>query len=715
MARRSCREAGAARLCLRTLPMHGARERAVPACAGRYSLGLRARQSALWITADMNLRRLVPHLFALTFALLPACIKEGEGTFLYQVRNTSVSVSANTQLQIRERWLVFLADELTTGQGGTDFNGDTFFDDQVPVVVNMATRTEVVLPVSAREVAILGAHVFLVVDEAQDRRDWSGDGDTLNPDELVLLRTPALGATFATLTFVKKLSRVGSGPRMVVTRNGGLYFMEDDSGAALVAPETSINLVRIASGAPTTPLRLLNDDALNVLRPQLAGEENGMVFAVLDETAEARVLNGDGNVDDAFVLALINSEDATPRVKSTAQAMASLSAPVRALKVSTSDFVVAFLVDEAAQELGSLNNYANTANGNFTNWRPSHCAQNDTDSTDQVLHFVRYGAWFAGSQVPINVGFAGTDRVLIVRTALRTYVASVVPESDDGNCVTNGLNNDGDTTDRVLRWIATTDPLGSNGVYISATGLVALANAAGGTRGVTDLNGRFIAVVDEAADERSYDGSATDNTLVGWLNPDSGNSAAWTFDHGTPAGIQATGTRWMGEQPDRLRVGVAFQEALFGASINAARDADTLDSVPTFSRFDPGNASDLDFPGPAVAADDDNAGIVIVAGIALYRVDENADNFDWNGDGDKNDFVLFRTNVSSISDSFAVSTLNSLSTPAAFVGIGVGQGDDAVGVAFLADESMISAGNSRDLNGDGDFNDFVVRWMRVGP
>jgi hypothetical protein len=663
----------------------------------------------------MNTRRLVLTLSALALAPLASCIEEGEGTFLYQVRNTRVSVSANTRIQIRERWLVFLADELTTGAGGTDVNGDQDVADQFPVVVNMATRTERRAPVAAREVAILGSTVFFVVDELEDERDWSGDGDTLAPDDLVLLRAPAGSVELASLTFVKTLSRAGSGPRMVVTLDGGLYFMEDDTTDPLVAPQTSINVVRISAGAPTTPARLLNQDGVNVLRPQLIGQDGGMVFAVLDEVAEGIVLNDDGAVDDNFVLALINSGDATPVVKSTERAMASATAPLRALKVNTTDFVVAFLVDEAAQGAGSLNEYNNTPNGNFNNWRPSHCAQSDVDTTDQVLHFVRYGAWFAGTESPVNTGFAGEDRVLVVRTSQRTYVASVIPESDDGNCVTNGLNNDGDTNDRVLRWVATTDPLGSNGVFTNAAGLVALSNTAGGTRGVTDLAGRFIAVVDEDADNRNYDGSATDNLLVAWLNPDNGNSATWTFDHGVQAGFQGAGTRWMGEQPGRTRVGVAFQESVFGASINAARDNDTLDSVPTFARFDPGNPNDFDFPGPAVAVDDDNAGILIVAGIALYRVDEAADNFDWNGDGDKNDFVLFRTNVAGITDSFAVSTLNSLSAPAAFAAIGVGEGQTALGVAFIADESMISSGSNRDLNGDGDSNDFVVRWMRVGP
>lgn len=662
----------------------------------------------------MNLRRSSVLLSLLACATATSCIEEGEGTFLYQVRNTRVSVAANTPVQIRERWLVFLADELTTGAGGTDFNGDTQIDDQVPVVVNMATRSETRVPIATREIAVLGAWLFMVVDEAQDRRDWNGDGDTANPDDLVLLQAPAASPV---LTFpagyVKTLSREGSGPRMVVTRSGGLYFMEDDAATiALVAPQTSINLIRIASNAPSTPVRLSNNDALNVLRPQLVGEENGMVFAVLDEVAEGRELNGDGAADDEFVLALINSEDATPVVKSTATAMASATAPVRALKVTNTDYVVAYLVDEAAQGAGSLNNYSAAPNAN---WRPTHCTQDDLDSTDQVLHFLRYGAWFAGTDTPVNTFFAGEDRVLVVKTTQRTYVASVVPEDDDGNCLANGLNNDGDTGDRVLRWIATTSPLGTVGVFSSANGLVALANTPGGTRGVSDLAGRFIAVVDEAADERNYDGSATNNTLIAWLNPDNGNSASWTFDHGTPAGVQASGASWMGEVADRTRVGVAFQESVFGASINAARDQDTTDSVPTFVRFDPGNTNDLDFPGPAVAIDADNAGVVSVAGIALYRVDENADNFDWNGDGDRSDFVLFRTRISDLGDSFAVSTLNSSSAPAAFIGIGVGQGDSAIGVAFIADESSISSGGSRDLNNDGDSNDFVVRWMRVGP
>jgi hypothetical protein len=659
----------------------------------------------------MNTRRLAALVLALGFVPLASCIEEGEGTFLYQVRNTRISAASNTPVLIRERWLVFLGDELTTGPGGTVMNADADRADRIPVVVDMAARRENRSNIAAREVAILGNELFMVVDETEDARIWNNDGDQ---NDLVLLKAPLANPSNA--TFVDELETAGVGPRIVATLSGGLFYMEAaDLADPLVAPETSLNVIRLNAGLAGAPTRLANRDASNTARPFLVGQDGGMVFCVLDETVEQRILNADGEQADAFVLALVNSEDASPQVASTGLAMASGAAPLRALKVSTTDWVVAFLVDETAQGVASLNNYT----GAFASWRPSHCTGNDTDNTDQVLHFVRYGQFLTG-EAPINTGFAGLDRVLISRTGSTTWVATIVPETADGNCLAGdgGLNDDDDADDRVLRWISVRDQasLGSDFVYKNVQGLIALANTAGGTRGATDLGGRFIAVVDEAADERSYDGVAgTDNTLIGWLDPSAGASAQWTFDHNAgAAGFQGAGARWMGEQPDRTRVGAGFQESVFGNRINA-RDTDTTDSVPTFVRFDPGNASDLDFPGPAIAIDEDNAGIVTGAGIALFRVDENADNFDWNSDGDRNDFVLFRTRVTTLADTLAVSTLNSLSAPAAFFDLGLGQGATAIGAAFLADESAISAGNARDLNADGDTNDLVLRWMRVGP
>jgi hypothetical protein len=66
-----------------------------------------------------------------------------------------------------------------------------------------------------------------------------------------------------------------------------------------------------------------------------------------------------------------------------------------------------------------------------------------------------------------------------------------------------------------------------------------------------------------------------------------------------------------------------FEESVFGGPINA-RDSDTNDSIPVFARFDLSDPNDFDFPGPAIAVDADNAGMVIANGTGFYRVEEAA-------------------------------------------------------------------------------------------
>jgi hypothetical protein len=239
-------------------------------------------------------------------------------------------------------------------------------------------------------------------------------------------------------------------------------------------------------------------------------------------------------------------------------------------------------------------------------------------------------------------------------------------------------------------------------VFSDVDGLVALDDTPGGTHGATELSGRWIVVIDEAADERNWDAQAADHDVVGWLDPLDGNAASWTTDHSPSGGVQPAGASCLEELVGVARVAVGFQEAVLGLPINA-RDGDLLDSIPVFARFDP--ADDLDFPGPAIAVDADNAGVVVANGTALFRVDEAADNFDWNDDGDKTDRVLFRSDVASSGATFFIGTLNNLTRPA------VVADPLNVGAAFLADEAAAGA----DLNLDGDQNDFVVRFLRVGP
>lgn len=629
-----------------------------------------------------------------------ACVQNSSPDELFfSAVSTKQSVTQNTRIVIQERWLAYLADELTTAAGGTDFNADGDVNDQIAVLVNMATRKNVVLDTQADDVALVGSHLFLVTDEAKDDVDWNGDGDSAAPDDLVLLHVVASTATPGTLAYVATLSRAGSGPRIFATDNR--LFFEDVPAVPLVAPETTLEYVTASS--PTTPVRVMNADLTQTAQPHLMALDEKMLFTELDENDEGRDVNGDADTTDSFVLALIDTTATTPKVREVGLALASATSPVRAFDRANGDWVVAFLVDEAAQG-GVTRNNANTLP---PSWRPSHCTGPiDNDATDQVLAYLVYTTWAAGNSNPVNTGFAGTNRVLATASSGSTFVATICPEGDDGNCTVNSLNNDGDFTDDILRWIKVETPLGNSGIFADESGLVALADTPGGTHGATDLDGRFLTVVDENFDDRDHDGQIADHQIVGWLDPADGNSAVWEFDHGTGAGIQASGASWMGERAERDRLLVAFEEAVYGLPINSS-DNDLTDSVPTFVRFDPGAANDLDFPGPAVAVSAANAGIVIGNGSAFYRVDENADNRNWNGDNDKNDKVLFRTNANTIDGTIFISTLNNLNRPAVEVGR---TSASTIGAAFIADESQ----QNSDFNNDGDTNDFVLRWIRIG-
>jgi hypothetical protein len=165
----------------------------------------------------------------------------------------------------------------------------------------------------------------------------------------------------------------------------------------------------------------------------------------------------------------------------------------------------------------------------------------------------------------------------------------------------------------------------------------------------------------------------------------------------------------MAEQRDRTRLDVALEEKVGGASINVGTqqspgDNDILDSVPTFADL---SGSTMIFPGVAIAIDDNNAGIVIAKSIGFYRVDENEDHRDWNGDGDDDDFVLFRTSITQ-GTSFATGTINSISgRPALDLNV---EESSPTAAAFLTEEANVGA-TGTDVNHDGDTFDFVVQYF----
>ncbi len=653
--------------------------------------------------ASFFLRTLV---LVLGFASVQSCsnIKEllgldsgggGGGTVLFSPFNTSPGVASDTPTLLNGDWIVFLANEATSGFDGTDFNQDGDFGDQIVTVINMPGRRESILDVAGQEIAILGDDIYFVTDEDLDDRDWDLDGFA---NHLVLLHWTE---TTGVVTFVATLN--ADGRTAFITVGNRLYFCRD-VGGPLFAPDTGLAFVD--STAPIVPVVIQNADVPNSLRPRLITVDEGLLFLGQDETVELRDLNGDGDQLDEFVLALFDTTDPLARVKSVALAVLDEQVPVRAMNRAPSDWLVGFLVNEEAQAGANFNDPTL-----FTGaWQPPQCVGfEDADTDDNVLHFLEFALWdsFPGANPPVNTGLAGSLRVLAVPGTGGSpgYVATITSELDEGTCSLNLDPDEGADTDQddfVLRWVEAV-PLVLP--ITSTTELVAVNIAVpGNTFGVSQLAGRFLTSIDEASDSRDHDGfPEEDVTILAKLDPNDGLQSEWIVDQAVGADF-FVGPTWMDESDDHTRILMAMSEAVMRAPLNSG-DNDLQDSIPAIAREDPNNPGDIDFPGPAFATDPVFADIEFGGPYVFFRVSESADSHDYNNDGDQEDILIFRTDVVGLTNTNFVTTLmNNVQETDAPLGL---TGGSSLGAAFIANERA----QNTDWNGDGDRDDFVLRWF----
>ncbi|NOT32391.1 MAG: hypothetical protein HOP15_18250, partial [Planctomycetes bacterium] len=273
----------------------------------------------------------------------------------------------------------------------------------------------------------------------------------------------------------------------------------------------------------------------------------------------------------------------------------------------------------------------------------------------------------------------------------------------------------------VARWVAATTPVAP---ARSVEDLHALATATGGgSFGLSVLDNRLIAVIDEAADGKNNDGKVNNHELAAWLDPAAANPT-WDFSHQHPStrsfgtGIfdsnnnsePFAGTAWMAPESVGGRLALVFLEEVPGTNANVgslntnlscalvAKDSDKTDGLPVWADFEAGPT--LDFDGMGYAVDFANAGIEIAGNYVFFRVSEAADNRDYNADGAKDDVVLFRNPLTTCGP-----------VPMATSSLVAGQAittDRASGAAFLSSETQAGI----DFNLDGDQADLVVRYFR---
>jgi hypothetical protein len=652
------------------------------------------------------------HAFVLA-ALLAACGSSSDDDDSFVLRVTTQPAETSALPVVAGNWMVYFAREAFSGPTGTDLNGDGLKDDQVAFAVNLAGPSETNLMVAARGAVILANEIFLKVVESEDGVDWNGVG---GPVDTVLLHW-SLATGVVTFVDTLDLAFADEVPAVVGTR---LFYAAFPSVAP--APDET-NLRVLTSANPTTPAAVLNEAGGGNLRAHLYGPRSGLVFAFLDETENALDHNGDGDMLDDHVLALLDGTIDGGRLKGVGLALASDVEPLAARSLGTSDWLAAFLVDEAAQGL-SLNDQTLLDGGNpvFTQpILPNLGCANDLDTNDAVLHYLDYSGFVAATEDVVNTGIVGQDRVLVGSGFVATLSSEV-----DSNCNLNDDADGGVGADLVLRWVETVLP---NAPVVDTGLLHALATGtAGGSMGFALLDNRLVAVVDEAADDDDFDtesGEASaDHELIAWIEPTL-SSPVWHFSHqsgasqsigtgvfdSTGSSEPFAGTTWLAAEAVGDRLPLVFLEEVPGetnanvGSLNTnldcdlvLKDSDKTDGLPVWADFEGGPT--LDFDGVGYAVHQTNAGIEIAAGFVFFRVSEADDARDYNGDNQMNDVVLFRNPLTSCNPA-PLGTASLVPGPVLIT-------DRVAGGAFFTDEAMAGV----DLNADGDMGDVVLRYFR---
>src|SRR5688500_8969163 len=105
----------------------------------------------------------------------------GGGGSNFDPKRVAHASASSSAVVVEGRYLVYLASEVLSGVGGTNFNaanGDADTGDDCAVVIDMPDKDAFELNVATLGVQIVGANIYLVVSEAADSKDWNLDADT---------------------------------------------------------------------------------------------------------------------------------------------------------------------------------------------------------------------------------------------------------------------------------------------------------------------------------------------------------------------------------------------------------------------------------------------------------------------------------------------------------------------------------------------------------
>ncbi len=613
------------------------------------------------------------------FAAVASSCSNSDDSESFVVKTSAYSYQPGSILTVAGGYAIALADE-DGAPVPVDLNGDLDTGDEVAVAVNLGNGAETLIGAAAREAFVLGAHLYFIVEEAGNN-DWNGN----MLDETVLLRWTAgeLEPSF--------LTGLLPGSSGIVSQNR-LWVISSQTPAA--TDETALRFIDAAT--PTQVQTVFAEPGTTgSVTPRVLDEEQGLLMVGLDESVNGDQ-NGDLDANDARVIAFVEAGAVNPTLQSS-----SLAAPesgfYHALRLrSAAVWDIALLVSEAAQN--------QNLNGVLT--PPVQCSSGtDSDQDDQVLHVARFESGvlssFTNTELP---GTTNPDANRIVLT--EDVVALNSQESHYGPAPGCDLNGDGDFDDLIVRWTPLDDP---DNAQTSLNLMRAVdVSLPGGARGLVELSGRLIVGNRQEVPTPAGDQTVT---VLGWVDPIGGVAFEQDFFDPEDSNFSdpiVTAVDWMSSEQILGRNPIAILEGPTMLNLNlgctgVAKDsgsADTEDSIASWLLFSATN-NEMILAGRGWAVQPGNSGLTIAAGHSFFRVSEDSDGFNWNGDGDSSDQLLFRVPLTQC-DSTNMGVLNSIPGEPAI------HTDGVFGAAYFADETA----QGLDLNMNGEVAGLALRTFR---
>jgi hypothetical protein len=649
---------------------------------------------------DRSLTRLLLRCSApLALIALSAC-SSGDDSEAFAVRTGRYTGSNTPLLLQRDTWGVYLASESQSNLGSLNDAPTLPFPDNdttdtIAIAVRLTTGREYVTGISPLAAEALGTSVYFAVDESQDA-DWNQNSVV---EDVLLQFQPTLDAPV-----VVDVARFGSGP--AVLRSGNrIWYVADETPSGTDAT----NLRYVEAGAPSTPVDVPSKAATTGnVEVVLVGESNGLLFVGIDEAASGDQ-NGDADTND-LVLAIVEANAVAPTLVTTQLAISDPLSPVLARPLTGNSWRALFLVDEADQGDGSLND----RNSFGVGWNPPACVgAADTDTLDRVLHFLD---WTAGDIVTgslANTGLSSMNTTGSERLVATNLVVGVLSaESGFGGGSGCDYNNDASFDDVALRFVPV-DDIDAAGVPSTALRAVE-TSLPGGAMGVVEISQRFV-IVSQAT--FTINSIPVTRPFVFWLDPltdTAFSSDLYDPDTGSSGSPVKVATDHLGDDVRDNRAPVGLLEVSVQQNLNRgcfAVDKDGIvgdgngdidDTLASWLVYNTSNNRML-VAGLGWAVQSDNSGLVVAAGRAFFRVSEAEDGFDWNNDGTADDMVLFRSPLTAC-EPVNMGTLNDIATPFSDAILTRGTG----GALYVVEESNANF----DVNDNGIVGGFAVRWFR---